>query len=421
MGFIKMLPSKLELVILLLFATSCQEYLPNEELFVESPVSENQINGHTFVDLGLPSGVLWARCNVGAATPEDFGDYYAWGEIEVKNSYDHGNNTTYDLNLGDITGNPEYDVARAKWGADWRMPTEDECNELFENCTTEYIVQNGVYGYLIIGKGGNSIFLPSSGFRSGSSIYEAQYDYSSLFGYYWSSTPSGGVLGSSAYCLGSVLDEYRDRGHTIRPVCDGKNGDYLPDGDINGHDYVDLGLSVKWATCNMGATKPEKFGDYYAWGETEEKEKYYWGTYKWCNGSETTLTKYCTDSSYGIIDNKILLEPEDDVAYVKWGSYWHIPTKEEFDELQEKCDWQCTALHGIRGYKVTSKTNGKSIFLPAAGDYEYNTSNNAGRYWTSSLYTSDKAYYANFYIDFASCDIDKYSRYDGFSIRPVCK
>lgn len=413
---IKVVVHKYILILFVLLVFSCDR-LPNEELFVESPIPKNQINGHAFVDLGLPSGVLWARCNVGAIVPEDFGDYYAWGEIEVKDSYNLSNSVTYDVNLGDITGNPKYDVARAKWGDDWRMPTEDDCKELFENCTTEYIVQNGVYGKLVTGKNGNSIFLPSSGYRRGSSLYDAQNEYSSLFGYYWTSTPTSSIFDGDAYCISPFgASEYRDKGCCIRPVCDGKNDCYLPDGDINGHEYVDLGLSVKWATCNIGASTPEKFGSYYAWGETEEKENYYWDTYKWCNGSETTMTKYCT------VDNKIVLDPEDDVAYVKWGSYWHIPTKEEFDELREKCDWQCTALHGVKGYKVTSKTNGKSIFLPAAGDSNYNTSGNEGCYWTSSLYyTSDKAYYNIFYISFISNDINEYSRYKGFSIRPVCR
>ena len=88
-----------------------------------------------------------------------------------------------------------------------------------------------------------------------------------------------------------------------------------------GHEYVDLGFpsGLKWATCNVGANNPWEYGGYYAWGETEEKSNYDWSTYKWCNGSKDTMTKYCTDSSYGTVDNKTVLEPEDDVAHVKWG------------------------------------------------------------------------------------------------------
>ena len=93
------------------------------------------------------------------------------------------------------------------------------------------------------------------------------------------------------------------------------------------YEAVDLGLSVKWASCNVGATTPEDCGDYYAWGEIEEKENYDWSTYKWCNGSYDTQTKYCTNSSYGTVDNKTTLDLEDDVAHVKWGGSWRMPTK----------------------------------------------------------------------------------------------
>ena len=94
-----------------------------------------------------------------------------------------------------------------------------------------------------------------------------------------------------------------------------------PDSIHNGHEYVDLGLpsGTKWATCNVGASSPEDYGEYYAWGETETKSTYDWRTYKWCKGSNDTMTKYCTSSSSGTVDNKTVLDPEDDVAHVKWG------------------------------------------------------------------------------------------------------
>ena len=110
---------------------------------------------------------------------------------------------------------------------------------------------------------------------------------------------------------------------------------------INGHEYVDLGLpsGLKWATCNVGAASPEEYGGYYAWGETEEKEYYSWGTYKYFYFDENrnySITKYCTESDYGIVDDKIILEPEDDVAHVKWGGTWRMPTETDFDELCKK-------------------------------------------------------------------------------------
>jgi hypothetical protein len=133
------------------------------------------------------------------------------------------------------------------------------------------------------------------------------------------------------------------------------------------YEYVDLGLSVKWATCNIGATKPEEFGDKFAYGETEPKEVYDWSTYKWCNGSETTLTKYCNDSEYGIVDDKTILDAQDDAARANWGGSWRMPTKEELNELLQKCTQELATINGIRGIRFVG-SNGNSIFL-RVGEY----------------------------------------------------
>ena len=188
------------------------------------------------------------------------------------------------------------------------------------------------------------------------------------------------------------------------------------------YEAVDLGLSVKWATCNVGATAPEQSGGYYAWGETEEKKNYEWSTYKWCNGSSDTMIKYCTNSSYGTVDNKTVLDPEDDVAHVKWGGNWRMPTKTEQDELRTNCTWTWTTQNGVYGYKVTSKTNGNSIFLPAAGDRSgtyLNYSGSYGYYWSSSLggSRSSIAYFLGFYS--GSYDWGNSNRDYGHSVRPV--
>ena len=158
------------------------------------------------------------------------------------------------------------------------------------------------------------------------------------------------------------------------------------------HEYVDLGLSVKWATCNVGATKPEEYGDYFAWGETQPKSNYDWSTYKYCNGSYKTLTKYNNSSSYGTVDNKTTLDLSDDAARANWGGSWRMPTRAEQDELRNNCTWTWTTQNGVNGYKVTSKSNGNSIFLPAAGYRDDSSLNNAGStgyYWSSSLYTDN--------------------------------
>ena len=185
---------------------------------------------------------------------------------------------------------------------------------------------------------------------------------------------------------------------------------------------VDLGLSVKWASMNIGATKPEDLGDYFAWGEITTKTLYSWATYKWCRGSSSTLTKY-TNSGY-IIDNKTILETGDDVASLNWGGSWRIPTDIEMTELCEKCTWYWTTQNGMEGYKVTSKKNSNSIFLPAAG--YHNSENNlvsvgsSGYYWTSVCSTTNQssAYRLRFLSNVFGVDIN--NRCHGMSIRPVC-
>ncbi|MCQ2111177.1 MAG: hypothetical protein MJY79_06765 [Bacteroidaceae bacterium] len=197
---------------------------------------------------------------------------------------------------------------------------------------------------------------------------------------------------------------------------------------VPAYEYVDLGLSVKWATFNVGATKPEEYGDYFAWGETEPKSDYSWSTYKYCS-SYDSMTKYCTNSRSGyngFTDNKTVLDLEDDAAHVNWGGNWRMPTKEEQDELRNNCTWTWTTLNGVNGYKVQSKKDGytdKWIFLPAAGsrgDSDFYSVGSFGYFWSSSLYTDDPRY--AFYLYFDSGGVWRSSDYrrHGQSVRPVC-
>lgn len=186
---------------------------------------------------------------------------------------------------------------------------------------------------------------------------------------------------------------------------------------VNGHEYVDLGLSVKWATCNIGATTPEEYGDYFAWGETSPKSAYHWSTYTLCKGSSYfTMTKYCI-SSY----NKTTLDLADDAAHANWGGSWRMPTKAEQDELCTKCTWTWTSQGGVNGYKVTGP-NGNSIFLPASG-YRLDSSllRHASYYWSSSLKESDSRYAYNLGF-FSSGRVGTTYRYrsTGASVRAVC-
>ena len=176
-------------------------------------------NGYDYVDLGLPSGIKWAAYNVGATAPEEYGDYFAWGEISPKSSYYESNSVTYGKSMSDISGNAQYDAARANWGGDWRMPTPSEQRELLNNCSWQWTTLNGVNGYKVTGPNGNSIFLPAAGYRSGTSLYSE-----GSSGGYWSSTP-GEDDSNYAYDLyfnSSSFDwssNYgRNRGQSVRPV-----------------------------------------------------------------------------------------------------------------------------------------------------------------------------------------------------------
>ena len=204
--------------------------------------------------------------------------------------------------------------------------------------------------------------------------------------------------------------------------------------DTNGdeHEWVDLGLpsGTLWATCNVGADFPEGYGDYFAWGETTPKESYTWETYKWCNGYFNTMTKYCTSNDFGTIDNKTELDPEDDAAYVNWGSSWRMPTIEQQLELRNECTWTWTERNGVSGKLVTGP-NGNTIFLPVAGFRYFDSSRNVGldaNYWSRTLGSdddpdfpdvnySDTSYFLGF--DSETLGWSSYYRYSGFTVRAV--
>lgn len=190
----------------------------------------------------------------------------------------------------------------------------------------------------------------------------------------------------------------------------------------NGYEWVDLGLSVKWATCNVGASSPEEFGSYFAWGETSPKSDYSWSTYKWCDGTYDSLTKYNTKSSYGIVDNKTCLDMSDDAARAIWGGRWRMPTDSEWEELCTKCDWTSASQGGKSGYKVTGRTNGNSIFLPdtvRSGITNLGDGGRHGNYWSSSLASFFPNCSLGVYLGYRAPDVSVDDRCCGHSIRPV--
>ena len=196
------------------------------------------------------------------------------------------------------------------------------------------------------------------------------------------------------------------------------------------HEYVDLGLpsGTLWATMNIGAPKPEHCGDFFAWGETSGynggKTTFNWTTYKYCMGTNKTLTKYCDNSEYGTVDHLTELDLEDDAAYVNWGPGWRMPSKEQFNELRNSelttAEW--TTVNGVNGQKITSKANGNSIFLPAAGvrrGASLSKEGSEGYYWSRTLETGPLDYAR--YLNFDSSDIYNIpnERCFGRSVRPV--
>ena len=220
----------------------------------------------------------------------------------------------------------------------------------------------------------------------------------------------------------------------------------VPYGVENGHKWVDLGLpsGLKWATCNVGAENPEDYGDYFAWGETEpyyssqnpltwktgKSDGYEWTSYRWCNGSNTTMTKYNYSSVYGpVVDRKLTLDIEDDAAGANWGGKWRMPTQTEFNELinSSNCTTEWTTQNEIYGLKITSKNNGNSIFLPASG--RRNDTKRLGTggyggygyYWSSSLYAANSSYATYLYFNYGDLRTTSYTRIFGFSVRPVTK
>ena len=188
-------------------------------LFSCSSGSEN----HEWVDLGLPSGTKWATYNIGASNPEDYGDYFAWGETSAKSSYTETNYKKLNRQIDDLAGKRKYDAARANWGGKWHTPTKEQFEELFYNCTLTFTsTENGSNGCIVTGPNGKSIFLPAAGKKDGEEVTNAD-----SYGFYWCSTShEGAYAGLSAYCPTFYDDgfiffwnEY-SCGHTVRPVLD---------------------------------------------------------------------------------------------------------------------------------------------------------------------------------------------------------
>ena len=343
---------------------------------------QNMINGHEYVDLGLPSGKLWAKTNYGAATEGDYGAYVDW---------------------------PARNIVQSVWGEEWATPTQNDIVELVNNCTFSWGYNSrSVYGCSVTGTNGKSIFLPAAGFRImgtpqmvGSDIYYwSDNEYESGFAYALQGSAGNSI---SAYQTWNI--DYA--AFPIRPIAN-KEG---TSSEEETQDYVDLALpsGLLWATANLGAQRPEETGNYYAWGETTPNKSLYDATtYTDPNVSNISGTEY-------------------DAAYTTSGGKCRIPTYDEFLELMNYCSWEYTQINSINGYKVIG-ANGNSIFLPFVGGKEdnYNVGYSEYGYSGQGFYVSGTAFpYNSDYNWYLYMDTDPrfgmygYNKTRGQTIRPV--
>ena len=362
-----------------------------------------------YVDLGLPSGNLWAKCNLGASAPEAYGDYYAWGEVEPKQVYTNSNHkwykegapslgfTKYNNEDGKLSLEDEDDAVIQKLGNGWRTPTLADFRELTNQkyTTIKKTTLNGVAGYQITSKKNKkSIFIPFAGFKNDKpQTREISSDETVAV----CMTNQRRIDNQVFNCWTFAFEQDRIRrygkrrydGISIRPV----KGPGVP----VPNNCVDLGLAsgLLWAKYNIGTTKPTEPGDYYAWAETSTKKEYYSTNYKHFKA------KYNIEVlKYNEKDGKEVLELEDDAARANIGAGYRIPTKADWEELLEDCKWEAvtTTLSEIidpsqtkiiARWKVTGP-NGNSIVLPMTGGFRADgwgvRPDNDTYYTTANLY-----------------------------------
>ena len=416
--------------------------------------SEEPVTVFQYVDLGLPSGTLWATTNIGANTPEQYGSYFAWGESKAKVNYVRERYEYYGEFVGadgtnyvgftkyNVRGawaivdhrtvlEPADDAATVNMGEAWQMPSPEQFDELINGgyTTAEWTTLKGVYGLKVTSNSDTdkSIFLPAAGSHEGTTL-----NGDGSNGYYWSRSLDASATGGLYDRIGNrraqslsfnssgsnVTSWTRESGLTIRPV-----RAKIPE-------YVDLGLphGTLWATCNVGAESPEGYGDYYAWGEMLTKDYYSWDTYQYCYRNEAgdvMVSCYCSDSQFGMVDNQTELVPGDDIATVKWGKNWQTPSREQIDELIQNTTFEWTTLNGVYGCRATSKTDtSKSIFLPAVGVFENGevaATGEVGAFQSRTVWSEDSKWFNCLSIGGSGLQPFICHRCIGLPVRPVRK
>lgn len=386
-----------------------KEYTSQPNVNHHDQEAVNTIDGHEYVDLGLPSKTKWATCNIGASQPNNIGRYYAWGETYPKSSY---SDMPYAYKQHLKIRATINDAATVNWSKNWCMPTDNQFRELLKYC--KWTRKNN--GFDIVGPNGNHMFLPFGGYKNGTHLYDE------IFCNYW--CVSFNI--PYCYCLRNqgCVQEYAHIGMPIRPVVFSQtnqinsypstnttpnrpmtntpNEVYVQaqptktgKKSVKGHEYVDLGLPSKtiWAKCNIGANKEHIIGDYFAWSEVKPYEP---------NSKSNTKPHISIRSN-----------PKYDAATAIWGKEWCIPTKEQLQELIIYCKWEKIQYGSHTGFKITGP-NGNHIFLPFSG-YKFDNqlySTSLCYYWSSSNYNM---------IPFCLTNesINSQSLYVGMSIRPV--
>lgn len=315
--------------------------------------------------------------------------------------------------------------------AGWEATISADCEPVIPRVTTGYlsnVTNNTATISANVTYGGNDM-VTERGFLYGThrdSLYNSIQSGSGTGSYTAELTglSSGSTYYFKAYATNSVGTGY---GQVWSFETDATPPASLPSGYMNEHGYVDLGLpsGTLWATCNLGATLPLEAGNHYAWGELSTKNQVYnWTTYRYCNRSSNTLTKYCSNSSYGnngFTDALNTLEASDDAATANWGSVWRMPTNTEFDELNTNCTVIWTTQNGMPGNMYVGP-NGNSIFLPCAEPYNENdmVNPNVAYYWSSSLCTNRPTGAWGLVGDYENSSLVVISRSWGLAVRPVC-
>ena len=411
-------PNNFKKKLVFVFNDSRNYIVVNGEKFLPPPAE------CTPVDLGLPSGTLWAAGNIGAEQPWETGKYFAWGET-IGYTEDNVNSGKRSFNSGSYTASAisanlilEQDAAHVNLGGNWQMPTTDYYQELIDNCIYSFYsnyrgtgVTCAVFKSMV---NGNELVIPCTGYYNG--ITKLSDGYAYCWSSSWSSSSDAKKgYGSNNFTVTSTSNRYY--GMNVRAIVPGTRTPGSVTGTENKYKYVDLGLpsGLKWATCNVGATSPEQAGLYFAWGETTG----------YTSEQVTSGVRMFNSESYTASAISADLTLEQDAVRANLGGNWRMPTKDDYQELFDNCNVTWVSNYkekGVAGRLFISNINGNMLFLPAAGTGNNSSVNNIGSngyYWTSSWYSSTSAYQLHFICGEQSFGYHR--RYYGRPVRGVCE